>query len=121
MRILSLSLVVMAIALSGCEARVDIVSDGEATSGITRPDFSFESDDSFDPSEVPAYEGSHEETYRFIDEHIDEHVASLQRWVRQPSISAQDVGIQQMAELVRDDMLEMGFEEAEICKPGYAI
>jgi acetylornithine deacetylase/succinyl-diaminopimelate desuccinylase-like protein len=104
----------MTIALLGCEARVDIVGNGEATSGITRPDFSFESNDSFDPSEVPAYEGSHEETYRFIDEHIDEHVANLQRWVRQPSISAQDIGIQQMAELVRDDMLKMGFSEAEI-------
>lgn len=104
----------MIIALTGCEARVDGKSHGEATPGITRPDFSFASDDSFDPSQVPAYEGSHEETYRFIDAHIDEHVAALQRWVRQPSISAQDVGIQKMAELLRDDMLDMGFAEAEI-------
>ena len=113
MKILSLSLVVTLIALAGCEARVNSVNNTEAPE-ITRPDFDFASDDRFEPSEVPAYEGNHEEIYRFIDDHIDDHVANLQRWVRQPSISAQDVGIRQMAELVRNDMLDIGFAEAEI-------
>ena len=37
-----------------------------------------------------------------------------QRWLRQPSVSAQNLGIQQMAEMVRDDYKKLGCQEAEL-------
>lgn len=73
-----------------------------------------QSGEPFDAHSVPAYAGSHEAVYREIRDHQDEHVAQLQRWVRQPSISAQNTGIREMAELVRDDLLALGFQEAEL-------
>jgi len=68
----------------------------------------------FDARSVPAYQGSHEAVYRHIRDHQEEHVAQLQRWLRQPSISAQNVGVREMAELLRDDLLGLGFREAEL-------
>jgi acetylornithine deacetylase/succinyl-diaminopimelate desuccinylase-like protein len=106
--------VTVILALTGCESGVQDPEHEKVIVEVTRPDFSYASTESFDPAEVAAYEGAHTETYRYIDDHIDDHVAGLQRWVRQPSISAQGVGIQQMAEMVRDDMLALGFAEAEL-------
>ena len=54
------------------------------------------------------------DVYRYIDANLDAHVAHLQRWVRQRSISAQNDGIREMAEMLRDDLLALGFKEAEL-------
>jgi acetylornithine deacetylase/succinyl-diaminopimelate desuccinylase-like protein len=70
--------------------------------------------DKFDPKSIPAYSGSHPEVYAYIQEHKDEHLEQLRRWVRQPSVSAQNIGISQMAELVRADLKQLGFKEAEL-------
>lgn len=71
-------------------------------------------EDRFDARSIPAYPGDHAAVYRHIDEHVDDHVAQLQRWVRQPSISAENDGVGEMAEMVRDDLLELGFGEARL-------
>lgn len=76
--------------------------------------FEFTTDEAFDAEEVPPYDGEHEAIYGHIDEHIDEHVESLRRWLRQPSISAQNVGVREMAEMLRSDLEELGFQEAEL-------
>ena len=68
----------------------------------------------FDPTAVPAYRGQHDEVYAYIDKHLDQHVEALQRWVRQPSISAQNVGVVEMAKMLRDDLKALGFAEAEL-------
>ena len=39
--------------------------------------------------------------YAYIDEHLDEHVMNLQRWIQQPSISNTGEGIQESAEMVK--------------------
>lgn len=78
-----------------------------------KPQFTIDTDEAFDPSLVPAYAGEHTAIYAYIDEHLDDHVAELQRWVRQPSISPQNVGMAEMAELVRQDFVDLGFAEAE--------
>ena len=46
--------------------------------------------------------------YDWIDAHADECVRDIQRLVRQPSISAQNVGLRECAELVRGMMHEDG-------------
>jgi hypothetical protein len=58
-----------------------------------RPAYEFLTDEAFDAAAVPAYAGRHEAVYAQIDRDLDAHVAALQRWVRQRSISAQDDGI----------------------------
>lgn len=78
------------------------------------PTFSFTETESWDPGQVAAYDGKHPEVYAHIDEHQEEHLAHLQRWLRQPSISAQNVGIAEMAEMVRSDLEGLGFSETEI-------
>jgi hypothetical protein len=46
--------------------------------------------------------------YGYIDEHIDEHVENLQKWVRQPSISNSGEGIPESAEMVKGFFEQLG-------------
>ncbi|HLZ69452.1 MAG TPA: M20/M25/M40 family metallo-hydrolase [Dehalococcoidia bacterium] len=68
----------------------------------------------FDARTIPAYAGDHAAVYAHIRAHRAAHTAELQRWLRQPSISAQNVGVLEMAELLRHDLLALGFREAEL-------
>jgi acetylornithine deacetylase/succinyl-diaminopimelate desuccinylase-like protein len=80
----------------------------------TRPPVRIEVQERFDAAGVPAYRGDHAAVYRHIDEHGDAHLAALLRWLRQPSVSAQDQGIAQMAGLLRADLEALGFQETAI-------
>jgi len=86
----------------------------EAGVQASRPVFSISTSEAFDPEAVTAYAGNHDAVYAHIDENLDRHVAELQRWVRQRSISAQNDGVQEMAEMLRGDLLDLGFQEAEL-------
>ena len=79
-----------------------------------RPEFRIETAEKFSAAAIPAYGESHDEVYAYIDRNLDRHLEAVQRWVRQPSISAQDVGIGAMAEMLRRDLLAIGFKEAEL-------
>src|SRR5262245_7988114 len=70
----------------------------------SRPSITLTTKDSFDATKIPPYKGTHPAVYAYIDAHQPQHVAALQRWLRQPSISAQNVGIAEMAAMVRDDL-----------------
>ncbi|MCU0989083.1 MAG: M20/M25/M40 family metallo-hydrolase [Xanthomonadales bacterium] len=87
---------------------------GDSAPAPERPRFAIETEQAYDPSAVPAYPGEHAAIYARIDESIDDHIAALQRWMRQPSISAQDQGIAEMAEMLRGDLQAIGFQEAEL-------
>jgi acetylornithine deacetylase/succinyl-diaminopimelate desuccinylase-like protein len=82
--------------------------------GVQRPAFSIGAAEPFDAARIPAYGGEHAGIYADIDRHQVQHRENLRRWLRQPSISAEDVGIQQMAEMLRGDLQRIGFKEAEI-------
>lgn len=81
---------------------------------VRRPRFAIASTERFDPAGAGAYAGTHPETYAYIDAHLPDHLEQLRRWVRQPSVSAQNRGIREMAELLRDDLRTLGFREAEL-------
>jgi acetylornithine deacetylase/succinyl-diaminopimelate desuccinylase-like protein len=81
---------------------------------VTPPAIRFTTEEAFEAEKVPAYGGRHDAAYAYIDTHLAEHLQNLQRWVRQPSVSAQDRGIKEMAALVRDDLQRLGFQEAEL-------
>ena len=48
--------------------------------------------------------------YDYIDAHADEYIRDLQTLVRQPSVSAQGIGLRECAELVRDMMHRDGLD-----------
>jgi len=50
------------------------------------------------------------DVYAWIDAHVDEAIGDLQALVRQPSVSAQDVGLRDCAMLVRDQMQRDGLD-----------
>jgi acetylornithine deacetylase/succinyl-diaminopimelate desuccinylase-like protein len=81
---------------------------------VIRPTFTLATDKAYDFDTIPAYLESHQDVYDYIDANIGDHLGAIQRWLRQPSISAQNVGIQDMAGMVRHDLEAMGFTEAEI-------
>jgi acetylornithine deacetylase/succinyl-diaminopimelate desuccinylase-like protein len=76
--------------------------------------FRFTTNERFEAAAVPAYRGSHPEVYAHIDANRARHLENLRRWLKQPSVSAQNVGIRQMAEMLRDDLRRIGFREAEL-------
>jgi acetylornithine deacetylase/succinyl-diaminopimelate desuccinylase-like protein len=111
------------VVCSGCQqaAGPDTASDTVHTppdaasdSDVKRPEFRLDVSESFSANAISPYSGDHVSIYQYIDANLDEHVASIQRWIRQPSISAQNDGIEEMAELLRDDLEALGFAEAEL-------
>lgn len=82
--------------------------------GDVRPTFRLTTDEAFDAASVRPYRGRHTRVYRYIDAHIDEHLEQLRHWVRQPSVSAQNQGIEAMAALVQRDLETLGFGETAI-------
>ncbi len=71
-------------------------------------------DTAFDASQVPAYGSDHAAIYARIDRDLDQHLAELQRWVRQRSISAQNDGVVAMANLLADDLRALGFSDVAL-------
>lgn len=89
-----------------------------AAAAPERPHFAIESDEAYDPSTVPAYAGDHADIYEHIDGAVKQHTWELQRWMRQRSISAQNDGILEMAQMLVDDLQDIGFQEAEMVPTG---
>jgi acetylornithine deacetylase/succinyl-diaminopimelate desuccinylase-like protein len=97
----------LALPVAAATKRSDDASD-------PRPRFELSTTEAFDPASIAPYPDEHPKIYAYIDAHRDQHLAELQRWLRQPSISAQDVGIDAMAEMLRADLEALGFQEAEV-------
>ena len=55
-----------------------------------------------------------EKIFRYIDEHIDEHVGHIQQWVRQKSVSWDNLGVEECAELVAESHRKLGCAEVEV-------
>jgi len=92
-------------------ALMSIATFGGEADGI-RPSFGdFEVDDAFDAGDIAPYRGEHGAIHARIDADLDRHVAELQRWVRQRSISAYGDGIREMAEMLAGDLRQLGFGE----------
>jgi acetylornithine deacetylase/succinyl-diaminopimelate desuccinylase-like protein len=56
--------------------------------------------------------------YANINEHFDEHVERLQKWIRQPSISNSGEGIQESAEMVKGFFDELGCRQSKVYDTG---
>jgi acetylornithine deacetylase/succinyl-diaminopimelate desuccinylase-like protein len=107
-----LSLCLVLTTLAACQPAEPPAATDAAE--ITRPSFELSTSEAYDLDGIPTYLENHQAVYDYIDANLDGHLAAIQRWLRQPSISAQNVGIEEMAELVRRDLEDIGFVEAEI-------
>jgi acetylornithine deacetylase/succinyl-diaminopimelate desuccinylase-like protein len=56
--------------------------------------------------------------YSYIDDHFDEHVERLQKWIRQPSISNSGEGIPESAEMVKGFFDELGCQQSRVYDTG---
>jgi acetylornithine deacetylase/succinyl-diaminopimelate desuccinylase-like protein len=56
--------------------------------------------------------------YAYIDEHIDEHVENLQKWIQQPSISNSGEGIPESAEMVKGFFDKLGCQQTRVYDVG---
>ena len=81
---------------------------------LARPTFALSSSEAYDFSRIPAYADNHDAIYDYIDSNLAAHLEAIRRWLKQPSISAQDVGIGEMAEMLRQDLDGLGFAEANL-------
>ena len=79
-----------------------------------RPDFSLTTAAAYDFSTIEPYANEHDAVYDYIDAHQHDHLAAIQRWLRQRSISALNDGVVEMAEMLRGDLESIGFQEAEL-------
>jgi acetylornithine deacetylase/succinyl-diaminopimelate desuccinylase-like protein len=57
--------------------------------------------------------------YRYIDDHLEEHIALIQEWVQQPSVSWDRAplaapNMHQMAELAAQSYSHLGCQEVEV-------
>ena len=60
-----------------------------------------------------------EAIYRYIDHHLDEHISHIQQWVRQKSVSWDNLGMRECAQLVADSYRSLGCQEVEIIEGRY--
>ncbi len=87
---------------------------GQCPEAPPRPTWRLAATGKYDPESVAPYAGRHPKVYRYIDDHVEAHLENLRTWLRQPSVSAQDYGIAEMAELVRETLRRLGCREAEL-------
>src|SRR5260370_36193141 len=89
MKFLAVALIGMVCGLAGCKAKPGPTTavQSKAMLGI-RP----HGDETVAPdkSKVPP---DLAKAFDYIDQHIDEHVVNLQKWIQQPSISSRGEGI----------------------------
>ncbi|MGH7712279.1 MAG: M20/M25/M40 family metallo-hydrolase [Gemmatimonadaceae bacterium] len=103
------SRLVLALGILACATAAD-----QSAGSVRRPSFAITATDTFRAASIPAYQGTHAETYSYIDANLGKHLQNMQRWVRQHSVSAQNDGIQEMARLVQADLKGLGFKETAI-------
>lgn len=62
-----------------------------------------------------------DDVFAYIEQHRDRFVDELCALLRQPSVSTQDRGVRECAELVRRQMAEAGLEARLVATPGYPV
>ena len=58
--------------------------------------------------------------FKYIDDHLDEHVRNLQKWIQQPSVSNTGEGIQESAQMVKGYFDQLGCQSTKVYDPGIA-
>jgi len=59
-----------------------------------------------------------EKVSKYIDAHLDEHLTRLQEFLRQPSVSAENYGVRDCAELLKSYLKSLGCKNARLIETG---
>src|SRR3972149_12205293 len=59
-----------------------------------------------------------EKVGKHIDAHLNEHTKRMQEFLRQPSVSAENLGIRQCAELLKSYLANLGCKDARLIETG---
>jgi len=107
-----------AIALAGCSSTGTFAKSGETKAASTTKKYRPYGDETvkIDMSQIKNEELK--KIYQYIDDHFDEHVERLQKWIRQPSISNSGEGIQETAEMVKGFFDELGCQNTRVYDTG---
>ena len=115
----------MCLALAGCQrapdtkaaAQAGTASSTPARAGASlgiRPNGDTES--TIDMSQIQS--DDLKKVFSYIDEHVDEHVVNLQKWIQQPSVSNSGEGIPESAEMVKGFFEQLGCQESRVYDVG---
>src|SRR6266540_4233291 len=114
MKFLAVALIGMVCGLAGCKAK-----PGPTTAVQSKPKLGIRphGDETVAPdkSKVPP---DLAKVFDYIDQHIDEHVVNLQKWIQQPSISNSGEGIPESAEMVKGFFDKLGCQESRVYDVG---
>jgi acetylornithine deacetylase/succinyl-diaminopimelate desuccinylase-like protein len=115
MRIRTFTICLIAV-LAGCSQKT--ASIGNASTTTLTHKYRPEGDQTvhIDLSKIKSNELK--KVYQYIDDHFDEHVERLQKWLRQPSISNSGEGIQETAEMVKGFFDELGCQQSKVYDTG---
>jgi acetylornithine deacetylase/succinyl-diaminopimelate desuccinylase-like protein len=112
-------LAAVVLVLTGCDkaptapTAAPVAAPPSASLGI-RPD----GDTEIQPDLSKVSSEELKKVYSYIDEHIDEHVVNLQKWIQQPSISNTGEGIQESAEMVKGFFDQLGCQQTQVYDVG---
>ncbi len=115
----------MCLALAGCQrapdtkaaAQAGTASSTPARAGASlgiRPNGDTES--TIDMSQIQS--DDLKKVFSYIDQHVDEHVVNLQKWIQQPSVSNSGEGIPESAEMVKGFFEQLGCQESRVYDVG---
>ena len=103
--------------LAGCSNKTSSVSASSKQEALThnyRPDG--DTTAKIDMSQIKSEELK--KVFANIDEHFDEHVERLRKWIKQPSISNSGEGIPESAEMVKGFFDELGCQQSRVYDTG---
>ena len=55
---------------------------------------------------------------KYIDTHLNEHTNKMQEFLRQPSVSAENYGVRECAELLKGYLAELGCKDTRLVETG---
>jgi acetylornithine deacetylase/succinyl-diaminopimelate desuccinylase-like protein len=106
------------VALSGCGNQSGEASAAEAPAAKPKLGIRPNGDTELQPDMSLVKNDELKKVFSYIDEHIDDHVENLQKWVRQPSISNSGEGIPESAEMVKGFFEQLGCQESKVYDVG---
>ena len=114
----TLATALLSLSLVGCSTPAGQAPTPEPTSSTPKLGIRPNGDTELQPDLAMVESEDLKKIYTYIDEHIDEHVNNLQKWIQQPSISNSGEGIPESAEMVKGFFEQLGCQESRVYDVG---
>ena len=111
---------VMLVSVAGCSRGASTPASAAAPPAAAAPKLGIRpnGDTEIQPDLSKVQSEELKKVFAYIDEHVDDHVSSLQKWIRQPSISNSGEGIPESAEMVKGFFDQLGCQESRVYDVG---